>query len=179
MTANKVEREKNVSVSLVTDYKKPRIPRSVYEKKREMDISGTFYPLRRIVVTSPFGMRTDPFTKKRVRHNGLDLRAYYEPAYAMFYGQVIHAGNDSRSGIYVTLKHGDLMVSYCHLSKITVTKGVFVHPGDPIGITGNSGRSSGPHLHLTVRMGGKHINPGILLLFISRIRRQTLEQLSE
>lgn len=178
--ANKAKRERMVPTYPITDFKKLSPAQSIHrEKKQSEDSPGASYPLRRIIVTSPFGMRTDPFTKKKVRHNGLDLRAHYEPAYAMFCGKVIRAGKDSRSGMYVTLRHGDLTVSYCHLSKITVAKGVFVHPGDPIGITGNSGRSSGPHLHLTVRMEGNHINPGILLQFIDKTRKQALKGLSE
>lgn len=172
MVANNAKRERMMPTCPVTDFKKLSSAQSIHrEKKQLVDSLGASYPLRRIIVTSPFGMRTDPFTKKSTRHNGLDLRACYEPAYAMFCGKVIRMGNNGRSGMYVTLRHGDMTVSYCHLSKITVAKGVFVHPGDPIGITGNSGRSSGPHLHLTVRMGGKHINPGILLQFIDKTRR--------
>lgn len=122
-------------------------------------------PLRHIVVTSPYGLRTDPFTKKKVRHNGLDLKAYYEPAYAMMYGQVINVGRDKRSGLYVTLRHGDFTVSYCHLSKAAVTKGTHVSPGDVVGVTGNSGRSTGPHFHLSLRntKNGRAIDPSILL----------------
>lgn len=103
-------------------------------------------PLRHISVTSSFGRRTDPFTKRKVLHNGLDLKAYYEPAYAMMYGEVIRVGKDKRSGLYVTLRHGNFTVSYCHLSKVTVNKGTYVSPGTIIAITGNSGKSTGSHL---------------------------------
>lgn len=77
-------------------------------------------PLRHIFVTSPFDRRTDPFTKRKTLHNGLDLKAYYEPAYAMMYGEVIRVDKDKRSGLYVTLRHGNFTISYCHLSKVTV-----------------------------------------------------------
>lgn len=120
-------------------------------------------PLRHISVTSPFGYRRDPFTKRKALHNGLDLKANYEPAYAMMHGEVIKVGNDKRSGLYVTLRHGDFTVSYCHLSQTLVTKGTHVHPGTVIALTGNSGRSTGPHLHLTLKKDGKNINPAILL----------------
>jgi len=73
-------------------------------------------PLRHISVTSPFGYRRDPFTKRKALHNGLDLKANYEPTYAMMHGEVIKVGKDKRSGLYVTLRHGDFTVSYCHLS---------------------------------------------------------------
>ena len=121
-------------------------------------------PLRQIFVTSPFGWRTDPFTKRKARHNGLDLKAYYEPVYAMMYGEVINVGKDKRSGLYVTLRHGDFIVSYCHLSKVVVPEGFHVRPGTIIAITGNSGsRSTGPHLHVTVKHKGCVINPAVIL----------------
>ena len=99
----------------------------------------------------PFGYRRDPFTKRKALHNGLDLKANYEPTYAMMHGEVIKVGKDKRSGLYVTLRHGDFTVSYCHLSQTLVTKGTHVRPGIIIALTGNSGRSTGPHLHLTLK----------------------------
>lgn len=137
------------------------------------------YPLKEIHVTSPFGIRTDPFTKKRKRHNGLDLRADRCETYAMMHGIVVKAGQDRVSGKYVTVRHGNFSVSYCHLSECRVKKGDNVRPGDVIGISGNTGRSTGSHLHLTVRMGRRHINPGILLEYVRETQQQALEKLSE
>lgn len=136
------------------------------------------YPLKEIHVTSPFGVRTDPFTKKRRKHNGLDLRADRCETYAMMHGIVVKAGQDMVSGKYVTVRHGDFSVSYCHLSEWRVKRGDCVRPGDVVGISGNTGRSTGPHLHLTVRLGRRHINPVVLLQFIDETRRQALEKLS-
>ena len=127
-------------------------------------------PLRTLVVTSPYGYRTDPFTRKRAFHSGIDLRANYEPAYAITYGEVIHVGYDNRSGLFVTIRHGSITLSYCHLSQSLVTKGSHVRPGTPIAITGNSGsRSTGPHLHLTLKdtKKGRAIDPSILLRLIN------------
>lgn len=137
------------------------------------------YPLKEIHVTSQFGVRTDPFTKKRKKHNGLDLRADRCETYAMMHGIVVKTGQDRVSGKYVTIRHGDFSVSYCHLSECLVKKGDCVRPGDVIGISGSTGRSTGPHLHLTVRLGRRHINPVVLLQFIDETRRQALERLSE
>lgn len=125
-------------------------------------------PLRHISVTSPYGYRRDPFTKRKALHNGLDLKANYEPAYAMMHGEVIKVSNDKRSGLYVTLRHGDFTVSYCHLFQTLVTQGTHVRPGTIIALTGNSGRSTGPHLHLTLKKDGKNINPAILLNLIKQ-----------
>ena len=125
-------------------------------------------PLRHISVTSPFGYRRDPITKRKALHNGLDLKANYEPAYAMMHGEVIKVGRNKRSGLYVTLRHGDFTVSYCHLSQARVTEGYYIRPGTIIALTGNSGRSTGPHLHLTLKKDGKYINPTILLNLIKQ-----------
>ena len=128
-------------------------------------------PLRTLVITSPYGYRIDPFTRKRAFHSGIDLRANYEPAYAITYGEVIRVGYDKRSGNYVTVRHGSLTLSYCHLSQSLVTQGTQVRPGTPIGITGNSGsRSTGPHLHLTLKNSnnGHHIDLSFLLKLLKK-----------
>nr|WP_302466232.1 M23 family metallopeptidase [Bacteroides intestinalis] len=137
------------------------------------------YPLKEIFVTSPFGVRTDPFTKKCKRHNGMDLKADRCETYAMMHGIVVKVGQDKVSGKYITVRHGDFSVSYCHLSEWRVKKGDCVRPGDVVGISGSTGRSTGPHLHLTVRLGRRHINPVVLLQFIDETRKQALEKLSE
>ena len=141
------------------------------EKERTSYRSSVAYPLRTLHVTSPYGIRTDPITKKKAKHNGLDLKAHYEPTYAMLYGKVIAVGRCSRAGIYVTLQHGNFTVSYCHLSKTSVLKGSVVYPGDVVGTTGNTGRSTGPHLHLTCKYKNKCINPSRMIEFITRVKR--------
>lgn len=124
--------------------------------------SSITYPLKSIKITSPYGYRRDPFTGKLSWHNGLDLRAKNEPAYAMMDGIVEKVGYDNRSGNYVILKHGNYRVSYCNLSSIVVGRGENVYSGTIIGVTGSSGRSTGEHLHLTCKKDGKSINPAIL-----------------
>ena len=131
--------------------------------------SSITFPLKSIKVTSPYGYRRDPFTGKQSWHNGLDLRAKNEPAYAMMDGIVEKVGYDNRSGNYVTLRHGNYRVSYCHLSSIIVRKGEYVYPGIIVGVTGDTGRSTGSHLHLTCKKDGKSINPTILLKIIESI----------
>lgn len=141
------------------------------DSKQKQWISGypsITYPLKSIKVTSPYGYRRDPITGKQSWHNGLDLRAKNEPAYSMMEGIVEKIGYDSRSGNYVTLKHGNYRVSYCHLSSIIVRKGEYVYPGIIVGVTGNTGRSTGNHLHLTCKKDGKSFNPAILLNLIEK-----------
>lgn len=139
------------------------------DNKQKQWISGypsITYPLKSIKVTSPYGYRRDPITGKQSWHNGLDLRAKNEPAYAMMDGIVEKVGYDSRSGNYVTLKHGNYYVSYCHLSSIIVGKGERVFSGTIVGVTGNTGRSTGCHLHLTCKKDGKSINPISLIILM-------------
>lgn len=132
------------------------------QKQWKSSYPSITYPLKSIKVTSPYGYRRDPFTGKLSWHNGLDLRAKNEPAYAMMDGIVEKVGYDNRSGNYVTLRHGNFYISYCHLSSIIVRKGEYVYPGIIVGVTGNTGRSTGSHLHLTCKKDGKSINPAIL-----------------
>lgn len=116
---------------------------------------GVSLPLKRIKVTSPFGMRKDPFTGEWRMHNGIDLYAENDEVYAMLAGTVKKVGYDSRSGNYVILQHGEYTISYCHLSAITVKENTPVLAGDVVGITGNTGRSTGEHLHVTCRRDGR------------------------
>lgn len=135
---------------------------------KEPVISGPqiSYPLKNIFITSSYGYRKDPFNAKRRFHNGIDLRANYEPCYAMLDGIVERIGSDKRSGNYITLRHGNYTISYCHLSHMLVPQGASVKSGMPIGITGSSGRSTAPHLHLTVKYKRKVINARVLLDYV-------------
>ena len=138
------------------------------QKERIGEVPVFAYPLKKIKITSSFGYRTDPFTGKKRLHNGLDLRARNEEVFAMLHGKVIKTGEDRRSGKYVILQHGNIQISYCHLSKIMVKAGTLVNPGKVVAISGSTGRSSGPHLHLTLRVNGEIIDPSILLGLIKK-----------
>lgn len=141
---------------------------------RYMSVS---YPLRKIKINSSYGVRRDPFTGKKSRHNGIDLHARNDEVFAMLEGQVVKTGQDRRSGKYVVLRHGDYTVSYCHLSRIMTYKGASVRPGEVVGITGSTGRSTGEHLHITVRYRKKYVNPLILLDAIHQVKSQAFEHL--
>ena len=142
---------------------------------RYMSVS---YPLRKIKVNSPYGVRHDPFTGKKFRHNGIDLHARNDEVFAMLDGRVVKTGQDRRSGKYVVLRHGNYTVSYCHLSRILTSKGASVRPGDVVGITGSTGRSTGEHLHITVRYRKKYVNPLVLLDVIKDVKMQAIQHLS-
>lgn len=128
------------------------------------------YPLSSIKINSPYGYRKDPFTGKRKFHNGIDLHARSDKVFAMMQGRVLKVGQDKVSGKYVTLQHGSFTVSYCHLSQIFVSQEQAVLPGDVVGITGNTGRSTGEHLHITIRQKGEYVNPWIFLDYINSVK---------
>lgn len=91
------------------------------------------YPLRRMKINSLYGYRKDPFTGKRKFHNGIDLHARGDEVMAMMAGVVVKVGQDKSSGKYVTLRHGNYTVSYCHLSRILTRKGAAIGPRDVVG----------------------------------------------
>ena len=109
-----------------------RLSDSLYSKMNNISVS---YPLEKMKVTSPYGMRKDPMTGIYKKHNGVDLIARKAMVYSMFPGIVHKVGYDERSGNYVIIHHGEITVSYCHLSKILIIKGSRVHAHEVIGIS--------------------------------------------
>ncbi len=137
------------------------------------------FPLKHLIINSPFGQRKDPFTGKKRSHNGLDLRASGDEVYAMLDGIVKKTGEDKRSGKYVILQHGEYLVSYCHLSRIRIERGIHVKPGEIVGITGSTGRSTGEHLHITCKFDGKNIDPLLLIDYIKTIKKECVGALAK
>ena len=137
------------------------------------------YPMDRMVVNSPYGWRCDPFTGKKSLHNGMDFHARGNEVYAMMVGEVIKVGHDKRSGNYITIRHGNYTISYCHLSKALARKGTIVKPGEVVAITGNTGRSTSEHLHLSIKYNNKWINPNVLLNFIKGTKEKTFKYLTD
>jgi murein DD-endopeptidase MepM/ murein hydrolase activator NlpD len=113
------------------------------------------------VVTSPFGVRTDPLLGTAALHSGMDFRAPVGmAAMATAPGTVVRAGWAGGYGRMVEIDHGNgFSTRYGHLSRILVKVGQTVAAGETIGKTGSSGRSTGPHLHYEVRHNGKAVNP--------------------
>jgi len=124
------------------------------------------HPVDSGVVTSPFGPR-----KKRF-HHGIDLRVLIgQDIYAAFDGKVRVTGFDRRGyGKYVVVRHNNgLETLYGHLSEITVEANQDVIAGDVIGLGGNTGRSTGPHLHFEFRYLGNAINPTKIVDFQNNV----------
>src|SRR5665213_1262337 len=123
-------------------------------------------PVRKPVIgevdmSSPFGMRMDPFLGRPAIHTGIDLRGDTgEPAHATANGKVTIAGRDGGYGNMVEINHGNgLATRYGHLSEIDVKVGQFVRIGEVIGKIGSTGRSTGPHLHYETRINGEAVDP--------------------
>jgi len=113
-------------------------------------------------MASGYGMRTDPFTKARKMHKGMDFSAPRgTPVFATGDGKVVRA--DSRSsgyGKHIRIEHGfGYTTLFGHLHKYNVKRGQKVKRGDIIGFVGSTGRSQGPHLHYEVIKDGRRINP--------------------
>ncbi len=111
--------------------------------------------------TSGFGPRRDPKTGRTRMHEGTDFAASHgTPIHATADGVVIHAGWQGGYGRLVKIRHDfGIETRYAHLSDIRVREGQRVSRGDRIGDMGNSGRSTGTHLHYEVRIGGEPVNP--------------------
>ncbi|HSC12586.1 MAG TPA: M23 family metallopeptidase [Rhodanobacteraceae bacterium] len=123
-------------------------------------------PVRKPVVgdvdmSSPFGMRMDPFLGRPAIHTGIDLRGDIgEPVRATATGRVTIAGREGGYGNMVEINHGNgLATRYGHLSQIDVKIGQFVRIGEVIGKIGSTGRSTGPHLHYETRVNGEAVDP--------------------
>ena len=135
------------------------------EKEKLLAAIPAIQPVRNKDLTrmaSGFGWRTDPFTKARKMHKGMDFTAPRgTPIFASGDGVVTRADNRSSGYVkHIRIDHGYGYLSlYAHLSKYNVSKGQKVKRGDLIGFVGNTGRSEAPHLHYEVWKDGEKINP--------------------
>lgn len=118
-----------------------------------------------IDMSSPFGMRMDPFVKGPAIHTGIDMRGDTgDPVRATAAGTVTVAGNNGGYGKMVEIEHGgELATRYGHLSAIEVQAGQTVRSGQVIGRIGSTGRSTGPHLHYETRINGDPVDPAKFL----------------
>jgi murein DD-endopeptidase MepM/ murein hydrolase activator NlpD len=112
-------------------------------------------------MSSPFGVRSDPFNGRAAMHTGIDLRGDRgEPVHATANGRVTHAGWEGGYGKMVEIDHGGgLATRYGHLSEISVKTGQSVRSGQAVGLIGSTGRSTGPHLHYETRINNEAVNP--------------------
>lgn len=118
-------------------------------------------PTAGTMVTSSYGVRSDPFTGEAAFHAGLDfIGAYGQPILAAAPGRIVFVGQKSGYGNVVEIDHGhDLVTRYAHLSSFAVRPGQEVERGTRIAGMGSTGRSTGTHLHFEVRRRGEPLNP--------------------
>jgi murein DD-endopeptidase MepM/ murein hydrolase activator NlpD len=113
------------------------------------------------VLTSPFGYRIQPITRRWTMHTGVDLGAPWgTPILAVNDGLVVFTGWDSGHGLSVIVDHGqDVTTRYYHASRLLVEDGDQVAAGDVIALVGSTGMSTGPHLHFELVIGGETVDP--------------------
>lgn len=112
-------------------------------------------------ISSRFGYRTSPFTGSKQLHKGLDVAAPIgTKIIAPADGKVVFAQRDGAYGLSIEIDHGNgIITRYAHMSKFNVKRGDKIKRGDLIGLVGNTGRSTGAHLHYEVIVNGVHTNP--------------------
>lgn len=116
-------------------------------------------------LSSPFGKRSDPFNAKSAAHKGVDLASNKgNKIKTMAEGKVVRAGTASGYGKMVEIDHGNgFKTKYAHMNQIYVQKGEEVSVGQAIGEVGNTGRSTGPHLHYEVLYDGVNLDPMVFI----------------
>lgn len=142
---------------------KKTLIKEIKSKQRVIDISHS--PISLGFISSTFGMRKDPFDGARRMHKGIDIVAkrgsLVKPIGP---GEVIFSGYKSGFGRLVEIRHSKTVVSrYAHLKRFLVDVGEKVKVHDTIGLVGNSGRSTGPHLHLEVLLNDQQVDPKVFL----------------
>lgn len=131
------------------------------ELKAAMSRLPLAIPLESAEITSAFGRRSDPINGLTGTHEGVDFGAPMgSPVRATAIGKVTYAGRRSRYGLTVDIDHGSgISTRYAHMSRVTVKLGQKVDRNTIIGALGNTGRSTGPHLHYEVRVDDQARDP--------------------
>lgn len=117
-------------------------------------------PMEEARITSSFGARRDPFTGRRAQHGGMDFVGEDRNIFATADGVALHAGKRGAYGNLIEIDHGlGITTRFGHLSKVKIEAGQKIYKGQLIGVMGNTGRSTGAHLHYEVRLDNKALNP--------------------
>ncbi|QIQ21086.1 murein DD-endopeptidase MepM [Zophobihabitans entericus] len=136
-----------------------------YYDVKGLSLSRSFlrHPLEKPArISSQFNpRRVNPVTKQVTSHNGVDYAVSRgTPVLAAGDGEVVIAKYSGSAGNYIAIRHGrQYLTKYMHLDRIQVRAGQQVRKGDQIGLSGNTGRSTGPHLHYELHINGKPVNP--------------------
>lgn len=143
-----------------------------HRHRKSLDLWGSGKPVKRGWVSSFFGRRIDPFTGKKSWHNGVDIAGREgDEVLAVASGIVSVAEDRGTYGKLIEIRHANgLSTRYAHNKETLVKPGDLVKKGDAIALLGNTGRSTGPHVHLEVRKDNKSVDPG---LYFSDLRRKS------
>ncbi len=149
----------------------------------ERGLSGIpqYMPADMRMITSGFGYRSDPIHGAAAMHAGLDFRGPVgAPIHAAAQGKVTVVGTKSTYGKVVEISHGNgMMTRYAHMSAWRARVGQTVEAGDVIGLIGNTGRSTGPHLHFEVRIHDRAVNPRPFLESAPHVLEEARAELSQ
>ena len=142
------------------DYNGPALPENTSMDKYRLDLEETVSPVMG-VLTSPFGWREHPVDGEEKFHNGLDLAVNTGTAVAAFAdGTVDYIGDSPEYGLYLQISHANGVKSfYAHCSQLLVHQGQAVKAGETLALSGDTGNTTGPHLHLELKYNGVRINP--------------------
>jgi len=146
----------------------PVINDALAEKRKELYKTRQYLslPIDSMQVTSGYGMRKHPIDGKMKEHKGIDLRANNDYVYSVMPGKVTKAGKDKKLGNYIEIEHGDFKTIYGHVQTILVNAKQAVEAGQPIAISGNTGNSTGEHLHFGMKFQDTYIDPTPVLNYI-------------
>ncbi len=158
VSVNKIIAENNI---INPDFISPNIMIFIPDAKPQNVIRGFMWPTRSQYITCGFGWRRSPFNwRYREFHRGLDIKSNYEWIRSVKYGKVTYTGWMGGYGKAIVIAHPQgWKTLYAHLSRIIVRRGQYVKQGQIIARSGNTGRSTGAHLHFEMLKYGKHQNP--------------------
>lgn len=158
--------ENNIAIT-IQDKKMYFMPGAFMDSKERVNflISPFKSPLKTMNITSEYGYRENPFTGYKELHPGIDLKADIgTPIYSPYSGRILKSTYNDFLGNTLVVDHGNGYTShYYHLNSVNKKEGDAVNKGEYIAQTGNSGRSTGPHLHFEIRKEDEVINPVKLL----------------
>lgn len=170
-TENKLIEEEQKAVLINDAVSSER--RAYWNQRRYLSL-----PLDSMVITSPYGQRKDPFTGKVAYHKGIDIRGNNDYVYSVMPGIVTKAVKSKGLGNFVEVAHGDFKSTYAHLYSVLVNARQSVEAGQPIGISGSTGRSTGEHLHFGMKYKNETIDPKPILDYIQEVIRTVKGEIS-
>ena len=174
-TNRKAEIEK-ITETIYSAKEFQRIADSLDLSISELSDYPVIFPIKKPVISSGFGMRLHPIYKVRKFHTGIDIaKTKGTPVYATANGTVSRKGYNSGYGIFIEIQHaGNFRSFYAHLSKAMVNIGDSVNITQQIACVGNTGVSTGSHLHYEVRKGKRFLNPKEWCYLLSEILEKQL-----